>query len=504
MRSKQAFKNVISSIILQLIIVGTGIYIPQLMITTYGSEINGMVSSITQFIAYLSLVEAGIGNASIVALYEPLARENQDGINGVLSAAKKFYSKSGYIFTVLLVGLAIIFPMISEKGIDPALSRWMVLILGSSILIDFFFLGKYRVLLTADQKGYIFSLIQSIGTILNSITCILLMYIRADILIVKLVATIVYILRSVVIFFYVKHYYKYLDFNVKPNSSALKQRWDVLIHQITGAIVNSTDVVIITVIIKRFSEVSVYTTYNLIISNIISLIESFSNSLCAGFGEVFAKKERNVIKKSYSTYEYIYYIIMFVVCSCLGVLVIPFMEIYTYGINDANYIRPITAFLFVLITIAKGIRTPAMTMILAVGHYKETKRAAILEAIINITISLSLVKFLGINGLLIGTLCSHIYRTTDVILYNDKKIVCKTKGKTLKRIVRNVICMFVILSIGIYINSHIMPHTWISWLIYAVAVGIGSVIVILGINGIMEKDEIIELGKLSKRIITRR
>ena len=92
MRSKQAFKNVISSIALQLIIVITGIYIPQLMITTYGSEINGMVSSITQFITYLSLVEAGIGNASIVALYGPLATKNQDGINGVLAAAKKFYS----------------------------------------------------------------------------------------------------------------------------------------------------------------------------------------------------------------------------------------------------------------------------------------------------------------------------------------------------------------------------------------------------------------------------
>ena len=504
MRSKQAFKNVISSIALQLIIVITGIYIPQLMITTYGSEINGMVSSITQFITYLSLVEAGIGNASIVALYGPLATKNQDGINGVLAAAKKFYSKSGCIFTILLLGLAIIFPMISEKGIDPALSRWMVLVLGSSVLIDFFFLGKYRVLLTADQKGYIFYLVQSIGTILNSLTCILLMYIKADILIVKLSATIVYILRSVFIFLYAKHHYDYLNFNVKPNALALKQRWDVLIHQITGAVVNSTDVVIITVVIKKFAEVSVYTTYNLIISNIISLIESFSNSLCAGFGEVFAKNEKEIIKQSYSTYEYIYYIVIFIVCSCLGVLIIPFMKIYTYGINDANYIRPITAILFVLITIGKGIRTPSMTMILAVGHYRETKKAAIFEALINITVSLGLVNFLGINGLLIGTLCSHIYRTIDVILYNDKKIVHDTKEKSLKRIIRNIICMFVILSIGIYINSHIMPHTWISWLIYAVAVGIGSLIVILGINGIMEKDEIIELGKLSKRIITRR
>ena len=110
MRSKNAFQNVLSAIVLQLIIVVTGIYIPQLMIVTYGSSVNGMVSSITQFITYISLVEAGIGNASLVALFLPLAENNYRKINGIMSATCDFYLKAGGIFAVFLIGLSIVYP----------------------------------------------------------------------------------------------------------------------------------------------------------------------------------------------------------------------------------------------------------------------------------------------------------------------------------------------------------------------------------------------------------
>ena len=199
MRSKQAFRNVLSSIFLQIITVLTGIYIPQLMIRTYGSDINGMVSSITQFISYLSLVEAGVSNAAIVALYTPLAINDKSAINKVMSAAKIFYLRSGIAFVALLFGLVVFYPFFVNNKIDPSLIRWMVLVLGSSFIVDYFFLGKYRVILTANQRGYIITVAQSIGTIINSALTIILIYAGCDILFVKIAATIVYILRAIYI-----------------------------------------------------------------------------------------------------------------------------------------------------------------------------------------------------------------------------------------------------------------------------------------------------------------
>lgn len=478
MRSKSAFQNVISAIALQIIIVITGIYIPQLMIVSYGSKINGMVSSISQFISYISLVEAGIGNASLVALFAPIASQNYKKVNGIMTATNNFYKKAGSIFGVLLIGLAVIYPIFSAGEIDISLVRWMVIVVGSSTFVDFMVLGKYRVFLNANQKGYIVSITQSIGTIMNAAVCIILMKMQFGILMVKAVATVVYVLRTVYIWSYVKKNYQYLKLNEVPDNSALKRRWDVLIHQITGVVVNSTDVVVLTTFLKNFSEISVYTVYNLIASNIITLLDSFGNSLCSVFGEVFAKKEEKLVQESYQLYEYVFFIISFIASTCILLLMIPFMRVYTMNITDAQYIRPVTAVLFGIIVIGRSIRTPALTMIMAVGHYKETKKAAILEAIINIIVSLLLVRKLGINGVLIGTICSYLYRSIDIIKYIGKNVVKGTIKTTISRVVRNVIIMLVIL----WGNSKFAYNcsTWTEWIQLACLRG-GISVVLFGI-----------------------
>lgn len=118
----------------------------------YGSSINGMVTSVNQFLIYLGLAEAGVGTASVVALYGPLAEENQNEINGILSATRRFYNRSGYLFGALVAGFVFIYPYLITQQLSASLVRTMILILASSTLVDYFCLGKYKVLLTANQK----------------------------------------------------------------------------------------------------------------------------------------------------------------------------------------------------------------------------------------------------------------------------------------------------------------------------------------------------------------
>ena len=73
MRTKQALKNAVFSVFLQLTLAVSGILVPRFFIALYGSAVNGLVSSISQFITYMSLVEAGVGAAATVSLYGPLA-----------------------------------------------------------------------------------------------------------------------------------------------------------------------------------------------------------------------------------------------------------------------------------------------------------------------------------------------------------------------------------------------------------------------------------------------
>lgn len=490
MRSEQAFKNMAANLFLQIVVFISGIILPRFILQAYGSSINGMITSVNQFLTYLGLAEAGVATASVVALYTPLALGRKDEVNSILSAARKFYNRSGVLFLSLTAVLVFIYPFFISGQLDNSLVRWMIVVLAGSTLVDYFFLGKYRVLLMANQEGYVVALIQSAGTVANMVVSIGLIYAGASVLAVKAVATGVYVLRLFLVKAYAKKKYPDLDFHAQPAEGALKQKNAALFHQVVTIIVNNTDTTILTICLgsRSLLEVSVYGIYMLVVNAVNQLLTSFSNGLTAGFGEVIARREEETLKKSYSDYEYMFFLIFFVVVACMGVLLIPFISVYTIDMKDVQYVRPVIAALFTLLVFLQNVRIPGLTIICAAGHYKETRYQAGLEAAINIVVSLALVWSMGMTGVLLGTVCSYGYRSFEIILYTNRHLIPGTAKTAFSRIIRNLVVTAVLIAAGIWLIPQNMT-SFINWFIYAVAAGVVSVVLIVGVNYVAEPQE---------------
>ena len=56
MNIKKGAKNIVYSLIGQVIALGLGIFVPRLIIISYGSEVNGLLTSVSQVITYLGSV----------------------------------------------------------------------------------------------------------------------------------------------------------------------------------------------------------------------------------------------------------------------------------------------------------------------------------------------------------------------------------------------------------------------------------------------------------------
>ena len=494
-----------ANLFLQIVVFISGIILPRFILQAYGSSINGMITSVNQFLTYLGLAEAGVATASVVALYTPLALGRKDEVNSILSAARKFYNRSGVLFLSLTAVLVFIYPFFISGQLDNSLVRWMIVVLAGSTLVDYFFLGKYRVLLMANQEGYVVALIQSAGTVANMVVSIGLIYAGASVLAVKAVATGVYVLRLFLVKAYAKKKYPDLDFHAQPAEGALKQKNAALFHQVVTIIVNNTDTTILTICLgsRSLLEVSVYGIYMLVVNAVNQLLTSFSNGLTAGFGEVIARREEETLKKSYSDYEYMFFLIFFVVVACMGVLLIPFISVYTIDMKDVQYVRPVIAVLFTLLVFLQNVRIPGLTIICAAGHYKETRYQAGLEAAINIVVSLALVWSMGMTGVLIGTVCSYGYRSFEIILYTNRHLIPGTAKTAFIRIIRNLIVTAVLIVAGIWLIPQNMT-SFINWFIYAVAAGVVSVVLIVGVNYVAEPQEFKNLVGRVKGILLRK
>ena len=490
MRGRQAMKNVTANLLLQLVTAASGLLLPRFYLLAYGSAMNGMVSSVGQFMSYLTLVEAGVGSASAVALYGPLSRKDEGDVNAILAAAREFYIRSGILYFILVAGLTFGYPYLVEGQVPAETTRAIIMILSFSNLVDYFFLGKYRVLLNADQHGYVVTLVQCLGTVVNTVISITLIQMGFGIAMVRGVATAVYVMRSILIYWYVRRHYPYLDFHVLPNKKPLAQKWSVLLHQVVSIVVNNTDLVLLTVFLKGDSllEVSVYSVYNMVAYNLSNVVSSFSNSLGSGFGELFAIHEEEKLQDAYGAYEFLYDMMLFICYTCMAGLLGSFIRIYTSDVTDVRYLRPELVVLFPLLGLLQNIRIPGLTMICAAGHYEETRWRAVTEAVINLTVSIALVNRLGIVGVLLGTLASYGYRTFDVLFYNSRYLVKGVWKRSLRRLAVNGAAAGISLVIW-YLFPKIPATGYGRWLVCAVICGLISAAVILTANRIAEPEQ---------------
>ena len=486
MNNRVTLKNLLSSVFLQIITALSGLLLPHFFITTYGSSINGMVSSLNQVLAYFALVETGISASAIAELYKPLSENNIERQNYILSATRKFYLQSGLIYTFLLLLLTAGYPLILHDQVDQMVTRAMILVLSGSNLFDYYILGKYRVLLSADQKVSIINNVQSVGLFLNMIVSVILIMHEVSVVLVKLTATIVYILRSIYLIIYVKKNYKTVDFNIVTDSHALPQRWDALFHQIVGVVCNNTDIILITLFlgVNSLKEASVYYVFSLAPNMFTSFANSISNAITPSFGKVYYENKSELIK-NYNTFEFFYFVFLFAFYSVLFSLLLPFVSLYTKGVVDVDYYRPILAFLFSMMGLTQNIRVPALSMICAAGHFKQTKYRALSEAVINILVTIILIRRYGIAGAVIGTIFSYLYRSIDSIIYVSNKL----KLKNLKTsIIRILINLFALLIITLFYGQVLKPaiNNWENFIIWGFIFTFLSFLVISSVNCLLE------------------
>ena len=186
----------------------------------------------------------------------------------------------------------------------------------------------------------------------------------------------------------------------------------------------------------------------------------------------------------------------------MSILILPFVSVYTAGITDAVYVRPVVAAMFCVIGYAQTIRTPGLTIICAAGHYTQTRNRALLEAAINLVVSIALVRPLGMVGVLIGTICSYAYRSVDIIIYNARYLVKGTMKKTLERIIRNLLTAAAVITVMLMITPSLMT-SWTQWFLYAVLTGVVTSAVFGVVNFIFEPQQFKMLLNRLKSIFTR-
>ncbi len=485
---KNILLNVSSSLIQKAISLIYYFIIPILIIKTFGSEVNGLVSSITQFVAYISLLEMGIGSVIMYSLYGPLVKKDSEEISSILGASSKFFRRIGFFFIIYLFFLCICYPYFVRQ-----FNYWYVLsliiIISLSKLFEYFFGMIYTLFLRADQKDYIINIANSVSYILNLLLIFSLIKFKCNVQLVYLVSSFSYILRPVFLRIFFNRKYKY-KINRKTNYKLTKQ-WDCLIHHIAFTVQSNTDIIVLTVF-TNIINVSIYSIYNVVITGIRSIVLSFTSGIEAMFGKVLVNDNKKEIKEKFNIYAFLFYTIVAIIFSCTLILILPFIKVYTRNITDINYINNIFAYLVVFAELSYIIRLPFSNVVFAKGHFKQTRNFSIIEPVVNIALSVLLVIKYGLVGVAIGTLISMLIRSIGFIVYASKNILNMDLLHSFKYVIILYIEVLIIFIIHLLINN-IFVSNYFEWIILSIITFIIVSIFICVINIFIYRNTFLEV-----------
>lgn len=462
MNKTKVYKNVIAGFGGQCIVLILGIIVPRILLINYGSDTNGVLSTITQIFTYMALLEAGVGQAARNQLYKPISNNDQDGFSYIVSTAQRYFRKLSLVYAGGVVLLSILAPFILKSNIDKMTICLVVLLQGLAGVINFYFVETQTIILAADGHGYINNVVNVINQIVSYSTKIIMAILGLNIIVLQFAYFVITICKGIFYKRYFKNKYPWIDYNRAPSSSKLKDRNSYIVTELAWTLFSSTDMIVLSVFVST-KMASVYSIYNMVFSNISILLNAAYTSVNYILGQTYYEGI-NKYERVHDAFNSIFLGMMTILMCVAYILVLPFVRLYTSGVSDVNYINEALPILFALVQILSWSRYIPGNLTGIAGYAKQTSYISLIEALTNVVLSIIFVHYFGIVGALLGTVLALPLKVIWCIYITDKKVLNRSCWKSVSIIGINYLLFFIVVILSYFfkpsINSFIQFLIW--------------------------------------------
>lgn len=500
MRTKNAFRNSLYNIIYQVLILLVGFFVPKLIISTYGSEVNGLTANINQLINIINLLQAGLIGASIYEMFSPIVSEDYKAIGSIYYSSKRYFKRVSWIFfglVILIIPYLLFFSKSSLNYIDVILS---VLILGINATIIFRYVTSYDVIFSAFQEKYIL-------VIANVIEKVIYYFILFIILFLKIHYLYMYVsvlIGSLIKIIYLEHIYKRkyrdkLQEYKNLTSYKIKNQYKLFGNQLIQNIIESTPTLAVTTIygLEYASVLSIY----LMITNVFKILMStLQNSILSSFGDLVVRGNKEKIIQVFNILQLIFTCGSIVCFGVTALLITPFVKLYSISNTEISYVFKNLGVCMTFYICAYTQFLSYNLMINSYGMYGKVLKGNIIIGIISLIFMLIFGKFnfeLSYIGAIIFYVLCIIHRHITLV---NSEIKLSTKN-----LIRTMV-PFIIIGIEFPIASIILNNinNWATWIIYAIIICIFVSIIVLVYIILFERKETKLLFSYLKELKTKK
>ncbi|OLA61472.1 MAG: hypothetical protein BHW48_04750 [Roseburia sp. CAG:10041_57] len=407
-RKKIIIKNGLAGLIAQGVAQVLNFVLRFFLLKYIGIDILGISATLSSVLATLSLSELGFETATVFYLYKPLQDKKYEEVGKILTILKRVYSILGIII-LILTGLCIPFldKILKGVNVDKEIIMYFIL-LSLNISISYLFSYK-RTLLYADQREYISKYIDSFVNIFSGVIKICAVCVYKNYYIYLVIQIIQSLLSNLIIQLYCKKKYSYIvttNFDMDIFKNIFNDVKSIFAGKIAGYIYGATDNLVISMTISAV-KVGYLSNYTVFVSFVKKIVKSGFSSMTSIIGNMLICSDKiEKEEQNFLNYSFIRYILAAGLVIPWGVLGDNLVGLF-WG---KQYIMSEKIVLLLAIDLYIDIiYSPCCEYINAGGLFHIDKYVGILGALINLIFSIFLCIYIGISGVLFGTVISQVY-----------------------------------------------------------------------------------------------
>lgn len=471
MRKKNVSRNVFLTAISKIIGLLIGFVSRKLIISWISIEFLGLNSLYANLLDLLNLAELGLGVAIQVRLYAPLVNQDYEKVSYLLSIAKKIY----FIIGVIVLGLGLILSFFLKYIIkDNPFEMWyiqtafIISIIGISLS---YLCADKRLFFESNEKYYLITISDIVTRIISVTIGLIVLYFTREYLYYAGIITLQLFVSNVFMWLLFKIKYSKYSTNYKYSSDDAsiekeeikKNMKDVVPMKLGVFVFSSTDSIVISTFLG-LSLVAIYSNYNLIFISMLSFSSVVSTALVSTFGKIEKENpDKENLYRKYRVYSNIQFMFSSFTAVCILLLIDKFMFLW---VGDGLYIGQLCLILFVSDYFIHSLFQPLSTLYTSTGKFKQDKICMIISASMNIIISIILVNFIGLAGVIIGTLSANIFTYFNRAIVMDHFYFGKSiKSVFIRLVIQILIFMLEILVCYYSIKNISFENKWIEFIL---------------------------------------
>lgn len=500
MRSKNVIKSLIAFFIYEFVAFAANIIFPRLIILTYGSAVNGLSATITRTLSLINLVQAGAVGAAIFQMYEPVAKNDYITQSEIIYSSKKYYGKITIIYFVLSLFVGGIYSrFLNDSHLLASDIFFAFAIMTINGALQLYITSLCDIYFAPHQKKYFVTLSQIVYQVINYGCLTVALINNFPYIFIYISILIGGIVGSALNLVLLKKHSRGIIIKDPPNKQyKIPDKKYLMMSCIGSEIMTAAPTVIVTTL-NGLLYASAFSIYSLVFVSMKTLLSTIQLSVSPIFGNLTKTSDDAKLYRVYDLIELITIMFGTLLAVCSAALIIPFVQLYTKDINDAEYLFPILAVFVVFYICIFTVYTSFGYVSTVYGLFVQTCKIALASALIGVIISVLCNVFLGMPYVMLGLLVNQLINLVATLHILRKNI----KWYKPKSLARRSIFMFVATSTSLFIFWIVRWNLdkWSEWIICALFIAFLAIIVIAVYCILFENKQIKDLFKYAKQVI---